>query len=66
MLICPPDEGVKIKNISAEFHDTGGILFPDVNFSWQFGAEGIYTPSGRNGEIVNDSIHASEIDFYFR
>lgn len=62
----PPDESVRVKNIFVELPMTGGIPNPTTKANWEFDSGGVHTPSGRGGVVVDDSILAGEIDFYFR
>lgn len=64
-LDSPPDEFVKMKNISVQYTD-GSF---EESIYWQF-YEGknhqLATPSGKNGEIISKSGVDGRVDFYFQ
>jgi len=62
----PPDECVRVRNISVELPMLGGLPNPTDKIDWEFESGGVHTPSGRGGVLVDDSIGAGEIDFYFK
>ncbi|GLU27582.1 MULTISPECIES: hypothetical protein [Brucella/Ochrobactrum group] len=62
----PPDELVRMTNINVKLVPQGNFQPKINNLKWNFYNNGIVTPSGKNGAVINNSAIFGEIDFYFR
>lgn len=63
----PDDLLVKMRDINVTLASQNGDTPVLANIDWKFRlGEGVNTPSGINGVIINSSAQVGEIDFHFR